>query len=231
MSKSIVAIDVGFGNTKTVWASLGQAGYSPDKEICFSSVTPACHLPHLEKTGGGVGSSLDRVVVEVDGRHYYVGPESSLTDGVRVLDPNFIERPWAKPAVSGCSGKARRARLRRLDPALAPPNIPGSLETERSKGPFTASTMGKAKKRDKPMSFKSFKEHAAKLLMQEIGRVAPELGKTEVFWIGIAAACTGWVLMHIFTGKLTSGYWAYGLALMIVGCAASLLLYPPKGEK
>ena len=81
------------------------------------------------------------------------------------------------------------------------------------------------------MSFKSFKESAAKLLMREIGRVAPELGKTEVFWLGIASACAGWVLMHVFTGKLTSGYWAYGLALMIAGCAASLLLYPSKDEK
>lgn len=101
MSKTIVAIDVGFGNTKTVWASPGQIAYDPDKEICFSSVTPACHLPHLETAGGGAGGSLDRVVVEVDGRHYYVGPESSLTDGVRVLDRNFIERAEYRALLAG----------------------------------------------------------------------------------------------------------------------------------
>ncbi|TBR77877.1 MAG: hypothetical protein EPN64_00080 [Burkholderiaceae bacterium] len=81
------------------------------------------------------------------------------------------------------------------------------------------------------MSFKSFKDNVAESFMQELKKVAPELGKTHAFWAGIASACAGWVLMHVFTGKLTSGYWAYGLALMIVGCAASLLLYPSKDEK
>lgn len=81
------------------------------------------------------------------------------------------------------------------------------------------------------MSFKSFKENAANSFMQEVEKVAPELGKTEVFWIGIAAACTGWLLMHLFTGKLTSGYWAYGLILLIAGCAGGLVLYPSKDEK
>ncbi|TBR77009.1 MAG: hypothetical protein EPN64_04620 [Burkholderiaceae bacterium] len=81
------------------------------------------------------------------------------------------------------------------------------------------------------MSFKNFKQSAAKSLMQEVDKVAPELGKTGVFWVGIASACAGWLLMHVFTGKLTSGYWAYGLALLIAGCAAGLFLYPSKGEK
>ncbi|MBU6503751.1 MAG: hypothetical protein KGQ35_12920 [Burkholderiales bacterium] len=41
------------------------------------------------------------MAVEIDGRHYYVGPESSLTDGVRVLDPNFIERAEYRALLAG----------------------------------------------------------------------------------------------------------------------------------
>lgn len=97
MSKNIVAIDVGYGNTKAVWATPGHGDYDSDKEICFSSITPACHLPHLEQ----VGSLLDRVVVEIDGRHYYVGPDSPLADGVPVVAHNFTELSEYRALITG----------------------------------------------------------------------------------------------------------------------------------
>ncbi|WP_454906694.1 ParM/StbA family protein [Variovorax gossypii] len=101
MSRTILSIDVGFGNTKAVWSDPGAKDFGPAGEICFSSVVPACHVPALEKAGGLGGGALNRVVVEVDGRHFFVGPEATLGDGARILDPNFIERPEYRALIAG----------------------------------------------------------------------------------------------------------------------------------
>ena len=67
-SKNIIAIDVGFGNTKLAWVVHG----GPAKEMIFSSQT----LRSSESAGGDIGiSQLDRVQVLVNKQLFWVGPD------------------------------------------------------------------------------------------------------------------------------------------------------------
>jgi plasmid segregation protein ParM len=100
MSKaSILAVDVGYGNTKAVWSNPAGPDFGPSDQICFSSVAPPCHVPALEKLDG-LGSR-DRIVVEIDGHHFFVGPEATMGDGARMLDPDFILRAEYRALLAG----------------------------------------------------------------------------------------------------------------------------------
>jgi hypothetical protein len=81
------------------------------------------------------------------------------------------------------------------------------------------------------MNFKKFKKYAADSLVAECQKVAPELGKQELFWVCIAAACTGWLLVGLCTSPQTLSFWVYGLAAMFAGCAGGVLLYEGQDQK
>ncbi len=80
------------------------------------------------------------------------------------------------------------------------------------------------------MNFKKFKKYAADSLVAECQKVAPELGRSELFWVCIATACVGWLLVGLCTGPLTAGYRVYGMAMMGAGCVGSLLMHEGQGK-
>ena len=87
--KHVLAIDVGFGNVKAVWDQ-------PDpqkskvltswKEICFKAVAH----PVASHDGGSGMDGTDRIIVNVGGESYYVGPEATFGGGVRALHEDYI---------------------------------------------------------------------------------------------------------------------------------------------
>jgi plasmid segregation protein ParM len=98
MNKTIISIDVGFGNTKAVWTNPCITDSGTVDDVCFPSLAPLCHQPALERAGFG---GLDRVVVDVDGKHYFVGKNPSLLDGLRMLDAGFVDRPEYRALIAG----------------------------------------------------------------------------------------------------------------------------------
>ncbi len=97
--KQIIGLDVGFGNTKSVWANPASQNFGPMNEVCFPSLVPPCHNPSLEKIEGmGV---RDRAVVEIEGRSYFVGREASAADTLRILDSEFIHRHEYRALMAG----------------------------------------------------------------------------------------------------------------------------------
>ena len=88
MTKNIIAIDIGYGNTKMVY------GCEPNAwgELCFKSSAPKVTMPQNDM-GKGITGSLDQVYVEVNGASYLVGPEAHISGGGPILSADFIERP------------------------------------------------------------------------------------------------------------------------------------------
>lgn len=87
--RSIIAIDIGYGNTKVVWShSLDKQGRSRWGESCFRSITPPM-VVNEEETG--IASHPDRILIELNGHSYYAGPAATLGVEARALDPNYIE--------------------------------------------------------------------------------------------------------------------------------------------
>ena len=82
--KSILAVDVGFGNTKAVWRKNNSKPKSWD-EICFRSVTP-----RVVVDAGLSLQSMDRVIINVGSERFYVGPKATLEGGARELHPDYI---------------------------------------------------------------------------------------------------------------------------------------------
>lgn len=83
--KKILAVDVGFGNTKVVW------GESTRSEICFKSVAPKTSLNQNALVGLS-SSALERVRIDVGAESYLVGPEAYQAGGSHHLDPNYVHR-------------------------------------------------------------------------------------------------------------------------------------------
>jgi plasmid segregation protein ParM len=82
--KTVLAIDVGYGNTKVVWGN--------DREGCemhFRSLAPITMQD--ENVLAGIAGSMDRTTVEVKGKRYLVGPEAYLAGGVPILEGNFVK--------------------------------------------------------------------------------------------------------------------------------------------
>lgn len=82
---NILAVDVGFGNTKAVW------GADPASEICFKSLTPSTSIDPNAFSGTSL-LPLDRIQIQVAGNVYFVGPDAYMAGGSYHLDPDYIKR-------------------------------------------------------------------------------------------------------------------------------------------
>ena len=82
--KTILALDIGYGNTKAVWRQ-PKLGDSTWAEICFRSVAPRV----IVDVGTSL-ASLDRVIVCIGQDRFYVGPKATLEGGMRELHPDYI---------------------------------------------------------------------------------------------------------------------------------------------
>ncbi len=82
----VLAVDVGFGNTKAVWG----AECSPATEIIYRSIVKRT----LQNPGaiGQFGAGLDRVAIPIDHMYYLVGPDANFAGGVPTIDANFVKR-------------------------------------------------------------------------------------------------------------------------------------------
>ena len=89
MTKNVIAVDVGYGNTKVVWNhSIDKLGKERWGETCFRSVAPLMMVD--EEKSGGI-QNPDRIPLQINGKKYYAGPAASLGIEARALDPNYIE--------------------------------------------------------------------------------------------------------------------------------------------
>ena len=93
--KSIFAVDIGYGNTKSVWGHSKSPTPSWD-EICFRSVAP-----RVVVDAGSSLSSLDRVIVGVGRDRFFVGPKATLEGGMRELHPDYINTPTHEALLCG----------------------------------------------------------------------------------------------------------------------------------
>jgi plasmid segregation protein ParM len=96
--KSILALDIGFGNTKAAW-NRTQAPGQPDSwsEICFRSVTPRVVV---DDSAAGI-TGMDRVAVTVGVDRFYVGPKATFEGGTRALHPDYINTPEHEALLCG----------------------------------------------------------------------------------------------------------------------------------
>lgn len=88
MKKNIIALDIGYGNTKLVFGREG-GNWS---DLCFRSAAPKMNLPQADMTKGITGA-LDQVSVEVGRAHYLVGPEAHLSGSDPILNTDFVDSP------------------------------------------------------------------------------------------------------------------------------------------
>lgn len=89
METKVIAIDVGYGNTKAVWKNgIDKLGRERWGEICFRSVAP---LALVDEKSSGMSHSHNKVLLSINDRNYYAGPGASLGIESRALDPNYIE--------------------------------------------------------------------------------------------------------------------------------------------
>lgn len=88
MKKNIIAIDIGYGNTKLVFGRENNSW----GDLCFRSTTPKVNVPQVDVSKGMTGS-LDRTPVSVDGATYLVGPEAYISGGGAILSTDFVARP------------------------------------------------------------------------------------------------------------------------------------------
>lgn len=88
-SPSVVAVDVGYGNTKMVCGhSIDKAGRSKWMELVFPSIlSPVV----VNEEAAGFGNNPDRVLIEHGGKSYYVGPKATSGFVPRIIEPNYIE--------------------------------------------------------------------------------------------------------------------------------------------
>lgn len=82
--KHVLAIDVGYGNTKFVYGCQ-DANRGQWSEMSFRSVTPRVSIEDDSSLG-----SNDRVKVTVGGSDFYVGPKASYTGGSSTLSSDYI---------------------------------------------------------------------------------------------------------------------------------------------
>ena len=85
-SNNVLAVDVGFGNTKAVWGN----GGSPASEIIFRSIVKRTLEDPREL--GAIGTGLNRIGINLGGQFYLVGPDAYLAGGVPTIDSNFVNR-------------------------------------------------------------------------------------------------------------------------------------------
>jgi len=87
--RTVVAIDVGYGNTKVVFGhGLGKGGKSRWMETVFPSIAPTVVM---DEEATGFGSNPDRILIEHNGQRFYAGPKATSGFVPRVIEPNYIE--------------------------------------------------------------------------------------------------------------------------------------------
>ena len=94
MHPFVMGLDVGYGNTKAVFS----AALGPEHSLVLPSVAHEIvdlqHYRDMAETG-----KTDQVLVEVDGRHFTVGPSASVFG--RTLHDNYILTPQYRALVAG----------------------------------------------------------------------------------------------------------------------------------
>jgi plasmid segregation protein ParM len=85
MTKTILAIDIGYGNTKLVWSGTRDSSC----ELLFKSIAPTTR--QNDDAFADFSQPMDRVAVCVNNRNFLVGPEAYLAGSTSsILDKNFI---------------------------------------------------------------------------------------------------------------------------------------------
>jgi plasmid segregation protein ParM len=86
MSKTILAVDVGYGNTKLVWG----AARDSSCELLFKSIAPTTR--QNDDAFADFSQPMDRVAINVNNRNFLVGPEAYLTGSTSsILDKDYIK--------------------------------------------------------------------------------------------------------------------------------------------
>jgi plasmid segregation protein ParM len=88
LKKIIIALDIGYGNTKLVFGREPSAW----SDLCFRSTSPKVTTPQGDMSKGFAGA-LDRVTVQIGGSNYLVGPEAHISGGGAILSTDFVDRP------------------------------------------------------------------------------------------------------------------------------------------
>lgn len=89
---TVLAVDIGYGNTKAVWSRQSIHGKPPIwSQIHFRSIcAPAKHANDNSRIST---NSSDRVIVNVGDKSFFVGPKASSEGGLRALHPDYINTP------------------------------------------------------------------------------------------------------------------------------------------
>ena len=86
MSKTILAVDVGYGNTKLVWG----AARDESCELLFKSIAPTTR--QSDDAFADFSQPMDRVAIGVNNRNFLVGPEAYLTGSASaILNNDYIK--------------------------------------------------------------------------------------------------------------------------------------------
>ena len=88
MTQTILAVDIGFGNTKLVFGH----GAGQWSELCFKSNAPR-QRSDAAGPQGGLSESHDRVTIPVGKFGYLVGPDTASAGGEPNLGNDYIETP------------------------------------------------------------------------------------------------------------------------------------------
>jgi plasmid segregation protein ParM len=89
-----LGLDVGYGNTKGVWST--DAG--PEHNVIIPSVAHEIRDLEDDRALSSAGQT-DEVLVQVDGRHYVVGPSTAVYG--RTLHDDYIHTPQYRALVAG----------------------------------------------------------------------------------------------------------------------------------
>jgi plasmid segregation protein ParM len=87
MKKTILGLDVGYGNVKTVWG----AECNETSENIFRSVTKRT-MHKIDGFGDG-SEDMNRVGIDIDGFRYLVGPDAATSGAASTTDPEYVNRP------------------------------------------------------------------------------------------------------------------------------------------
>ena len=87
MNKTILAVDIGFGNTKLVYGHDGEQW----SELCFKSVAPQV-MAHSAGLAGSLSPALDRIAIEVGPSSFLVGPDAYISGGDAILSTDYVLR-------------------------------------------------------------------------------------------------------------------------------------------
>lgn len=87
MNKTILAVDVGFGNTKLVYGRDGESW----SELCFKSVAPEL-VANPAGLAGSLAPALDRVAIDVGSSSFLVGPDAFISGGDAILSADYVLR-------------------------------------------------------------------------------------------------------------------------------------------